>query len=120
MHEEHLARIAQTMKELYHVRRNDANANDIPGTGEGAVSRGVPDKKGEANPRFPVRNSIKNVRPVKSGKYKGPQTEAAQAQQSLSAIKCFRCGDAFPVTDFLYTKETGLCIQCWEAKIKVI
>jgi hypothetical protein len=30
---------------------------------------------------------------------------------------CRRCGEGFPVLDFLYTKKTGLCISCWEAKV---
>jgi len=36
---------------------------------------------------------------------------------SIPAVRCFRCGDMFPVTDFLSTKKSGLCISCWETKI---
>jgi hypothetical protein len=34
----------------------------------------------------------------------------------VPAIRCFRCGEKFPVTDFYYTKKSGLCIPCWEVK----
>jgi hypothetical protein len=119
-HEEQIASIAQTMRELYHVRRDDSNANDVPGTGNSAVSQDISDEIGERNPRFSVRNTTKNVKTLKSRKHQASGTDSAPAQQSLSAIKCFRCGDAFPVTDFLYTKESGLCIPCWESKKKVM
>jgi len=34
----------------------------------------------------------------------------------IARIRCFVCGDHFPVTDFLYTKKSGLCIACWEKR----
>ena len=43
-----------------------------------------------------------------------PETEAS-ALNTL-AIRCLRCGEKFPVTDFLYTKKSSLCIPCWEEK----
>ena len=36
---------------------------------------------------------------------------------SIPVIRCFRCGDTFPVTDFISTKKSGLCISCWKTKI---
>ncbi|MDP3563667.1 MAG: hypothetical protein Q8R70_04185, partial [Methanoregula sp.] len=44
-----------------------------------------------------------------------PGTEAPG--HTGTAIQCFRCGDGFSVTDYLYTKKTGLCISCWEARV---
>jgi|GEM_PF-4515445 hypothetical protein len=32
------------------------------------------------------------------------------------AIPCRRCGEQYPLSDFYYTKKTGLCIPCWEEK----
>lgn len=120
MHAEQIASIAQTMKELYYVRRENSNANDIPGPGNSALPRDTCDKIEETIPRFSVRNSTNNVMSVKSPKRKGSGTDSAPSQKSLSAIKCCRCGDIFPVADFQYTKESGLCILCWESKIKVM
>jgi hypothetical protein len=120
MHGEQIANIAQTMRELYHVRRDDSSANSIPGTVNSAMSQDICDEIEGGNPRFSVRNTAKNVKPLKSRKRKGSGTDPAPALQSLLAIKCSRCGDTFPVTDFQYTKESGLCIPCWELKIKVM
>jgi formylmethanofuran dehydrogenase subunit E len=120
MHGEQIANIAQTMRELYHVRRDYSSTNSSPRTDNSTVSRDIHDEMGGANPRFSVRNTAKNVKPLKSRKRKGSGTDPAPAQQSLLAIKCSRCGDTFPVTDFQYTKESGLCIPCWELKIKVM
>jgi hypothetical protein len=36
----------------------------------------------------------------------------------IPAMRCRQCGEQFPVLDFYYTKKTGLCIPCWEAKVK--
>jgi formylmethanofuran dehydrogenase subunit E len=40
-----------------------------------------------------------------------------RARQKITAMRCHRCGEEFPLLDFHYTKKSGLCIPCWETKV---
>jgi len=35
-------------------------------------------------------------------------------ERDISSIRCFHCGERFPVTDFLRTQKSGLCRSCWK------
>lgn len=56
-----------------------------------------------------VKRRIKNIQA-------GTPPEMEAYVLNTVAIRCLRCGERFPVTDFLYTKKTSLCISCWEEK----
>ena len=50
-----------------------------------------------------------------------PETSAPVPEcerPKMPGIRCRQCGEMFPVLDFHYTKKTGLCIPCWEAKVR--
>jgi len=42
--------------------------------------------------------------------------DSALYEPVLPTIRCFRCGERYPVTDFLRTKKSGLCESCWKPK----
>ena len=44
----------------------------------------------------------------------GTSSETDAILSNGLAIRCLQCGENFPVTDFLYTNKTSLCIPCWE------
>jgi formylmethanofuran dehydrogenase subunit E len=108
------------MKAMYNVRRADSNVSGRFESGGAARSLHKIAEKPEDNLRFTVRKIPKNSISSKDPVHKGSVTHSAPAHRALLPVQCFRCGDAFPETDFLYTKKSGLCISCWERKIKVI
>ena len=120
MHDAQLASIAQTIKQMYHVRRFDSVAN--PGRSEtGSVPRPQNNDTGmrRATPRNTVRTMAETGTPSKGFVHPESAPESAPVKQARPSIKCSRCGDNFPEQDFLYTKKSGLCISCWEVKMKV-
>jgi len=120
IHEQQLASIAQTMKDLYHVRRVDSILR-IDMSENHTATRSVQKDVGRVgdNPQLMGSTRPKNSRPFKGSIPPESAPESALVQRELSSIKCFRCGDEFPQRDFLYTERSGLCISCWESKIKV-
>ena len=111
IHEEQIESISRAMKELYHVRRTELpvlHTNRFRAGAIGCAGLGVSHQANPSAGTLPENQCDGNT-----------ISPAGLSQRNLPAIRCLRCGDAFPVTDFLYTKKTGLCILCWEAKIKV-
>ena len=102
MHEDQIAGIAQTMKDLYQVRRIHSQ----------------PVMSGNAGRTAAVTMTIEE-RAERSG-YPEPAPANPPAQRNIPSIRCIGCGDGFPITDYQYTKESGLCISCWEIKIGVV
>jgi hypothetical protein len=120
MHGEQIASIAQTMKEMYNVRRVDS---DVSGRSEsGGATRSLHTDRGMegGDPRLAVIMMPTKRKTFQRFTSPGSVPHSAPAHRDLLPVQCFRCGDAFPETDFLYTKKSGLCISCWERKIKVV
>jgi hypothetical protein len=119
MHEAQLAGIAQSMKELYNMRR--------PEPSQPASTRfrtGTPSRNRPANATLGTGSRILHQNDsggdcVTITRYENNPGPRNTSSETLPVIRCSRCGDEFPVTDFLYTKKSGLCIACWEAGIKV-
>ena len=116
IHEEQITKIAREFKERYHTRRPDSQLPGWGGTGNEQEQSG---KNGSPlHPR--VRKTIWETGPVN-----GPESDSQDdllpkmeiPGRTVTAIRCFRCGINFPVTDFLYTKKSGLCIDCWEESV---
>ena len=120
LHEEQLAGIARSIKQVYRRPHIESIANThgfITGDGpqakphtaglsmviSGRISRTIPE----------ISRSVKGIT------YPGSAPDSAPVRRMVTSFKCFQCGDAFPPLDFQYTKKSGLCIPCWEAKIKV-
>jgi|WetSurMetagenome_2_1015567.scaffolds.fasta_scaffold33774_4 hypothetical protein len=121
MHEAQLAGIAQSMKELYHMRRPESSPSTTTRFQASMPSR--KDCPANAAPgagsRIPRMADSGEDRISRQGYQNRPASRNTSAEFTLPVIRCSRCGDDFPVTDFLYTKKTGLCIACWEATIRV-
>jgi hypothetical protein len=116
IHEEQIANIAREFKERYHTRRSDSQLPGRGGTGNEQEQNG---KNGSPlRPR--VRKTIWETGPVKGPFSEGPDDLLPKMEtpcRTVTAIRCFRCGVDFPVADFLYTKKSGLCIDCWEGLV---
>jgi hypothetical protein len=115
IHQEQIANVARTLKESTQRLRPEpltiAHAGKRkPATKSGTTGSAVHSPRNIVWGTGAVKGSVTNVQTDTP-----PGTE--ETGQITPAIQCFRCGDGFPVTDFLYTKKTGLCIPCWEAKV---
>lgn len=103
IHEEQIKKSAQSLKALYQVR----NAESVIYERSGVV-------------RSQVRQPEKS--PCKYGEGTNPASDYCRDKKlpldlsspQIHAMRCIRCNARIPVTDFLYTKKTGLCIPCWE------
>jgi len=116
IHEDQIANVTRDLKELYYTRRPDSQPPHCSGKGGGKQKN---EKTGCA-PRLRVRKTIWETGPVEEGMMDGkghlvPKMETPG--RTVTAIRCFRCGIDFPVADFLYTKKSGLCIDCWEEMV---
>ena len=120
MHEEQIASIAQTMKDLYQVRRIHSPSERSRDTAGAAARPQCRDATTTGtNSRLAATTMAKVGGHPEQFMYPGPASANAPAQRYIPSIRCIRCGDDFPVMDFLYTKKSGLCISCWEIKIGV-
>ena len=117
IHLEQIENVARTLKESTRTRRPDPLPAGRTGNRKPVQQNsGITDSAGHSR----VRNTV-----WATGAVKGPVTDVPTYTSSgtdspelnLPVIRCFRCGDGFPVLDFLYTKKTGLCISCWETKV---
>jgi hypothetical protein len=115
IHVEQIAKIAREFKERYHVRRPDS-PRSVREEGNVQEQSG----KNLSPPRLRVRKTIWETGPVKGLVSEGPDSLLPKMEtpgRTVTAIRCFRCGVDFPVPDFLYTKKSGLCIDCWEEMV---
>jgi hypothetical protein len=121
IHQEQIESINRTLKNLYHVRRAEPRViidhKFRTGTTPTVQSQAGPVISAEFRVS-PHRESCVDTVPDNPDE-KRPVSRNYLKRRTTPAIRCFRCGDEFPVTDFYYTKKTGLCISCWETKIKV-
>lgn len=120
LHEKQLAGIAQTMEDLYGKRQPDS-AN---GTSRSRKSKSARALHNDAvfsgvESRQMIKPVTKKWRPSQRAVHPKSAQLSALGKQDLLPVQCVRCGDAFPKADFEYTKKSGLCISCWEIKIKV-
>jgi hypothetical protein len=116
IHEDQIANIARNLKEHCHTRRHDSqqpshsrrgNVKQTNGKTGNALCVRIRKTVWETGPvEEPVINSQKNLLP-----------RMETPGRAVTAVRCFRCGVDFPVADFLYTKKSGLCIDCWEEMV---
>jgi hypothetical protein len=65
----------------------------------------------------PIRSEAEKTEAIPgTGRFLSAKNEGLH-MHSIPELRCFRCGGAFPVTDFLRTKKSGLCVPCWDRKI---
>jgi hypothetical protein len=116
MHQEHIAQSAQTMKDLYYVRRVDLPAR-INGDETHATSRSLSGRATTPARNPGVTSRTVSKRSTSSEDLFHPQnTSHDNREKTIPLIRCFRCGNTFPVTNFLHTKKSGLCRSCWEKR----
>lgn len=115
IHEEQIRILARYYHELYHVRRTPrptagTDGSQADGQNLSAIRR--------TNPLIRRRlgeSVIVEEEPVMQ--LRGASSEEKTSRSPFFAVRCCRCGIAFPLADFLYTQKTGLCIDCWEALV---
>ena len=116
IHEDQIANIARNLKEHYHTRRPDSR---LPGSS----SKGNKQQKNEKTAsalHMQVSKTVWEIGPVKRSVMDGQEDLLPKMEtpgRTVTAIRCFRCGVDFPEADFLYTKKSGLCIDCWEENV---
>ncbi len=116
IHEEQIGNVARHFQELYQARRPDTRQDSRAGTGNVNQTEG---KTGTAS-RMRVRNIVWETSPVEGSETEGQEDLVPEMEtpgRTITAIRCCRCGIDFPVADFLYTKKSGLCIDCWEEMV---
>jgi formylmethanofuran dehydrogenase subunit E len=108
------------MKDLYGKRQPESTA------GTSRLRQSTSARALHNDAIFAVADSQQTIKPVTkkwrpSQRSVCPKTKplSATGQKDLLPVQCVRCGDAFPKADFEYTKKSGMCISCWEIKIKV-
>jgi hypothetical protein len=116
IHEEQIRNVARNLKELYHVQRPGLQSPGRAGMGNVIQTKG---KTGS-----PLRVRVrKTVWETGSAEGSIPESqnnllpEMENPGRTVTAIRCYRCGVDFPVADYLYTKKSGLCIDCWEEMV---
>jgi hypothetical protein len=103
VHHEQIQRMSESLRIMYSQRKEKK-----PQSMQGCIS--VYRDQGAVSPGSP---GIRNNAVPESG-----SDLAAAEGPRVPAIRCRQCGERFPVLDFHYTKKTGLCIPCWEAKVR--
>src|SRR5208337_1678495 len=103
VHHEQIQRLNESMRDMYSQR-----GNTKPLSTQGCLSM-----YREQNTIQPGSRGTQAVSLSETGADpragKGPK---------VPAIRCRQCGEQFPVLDFHYTKKSGLCIPCWESKVR--
>jgi len=115
IHEEQVRNIAQCFRELYHIRR----------TGRQAPARNKKEPKDTAGSESGAFWAPHDGHVWVTGTVRGPILYSPEENPSSwkspgsmkRAVRCVQCGIDFPVADFLYTKKSGLCIDCWEKQV---
>ena len=115
VHSERVESIAKSLKDLSHSPGTSvAQGKILPGPGSQHPIRYQKAAGIIASRTYSLGAGTCNAR---SSPEPRPGTDCPEPEgHSMPAIRCFRCGDEFPVTDFLYTKKSGLCIPCWEKR----
>jgi hypothetical protein len=116
IHEEQIRNVARNFRELYHARRPDLQPAGR--TGRGDVKQ--PNRKTGSASRVQVGKTVWETGPMEGSGAEGQDNlllEMETPGRTISAIRCYRCGVDFPVADYLYTKKSGLCIDCWEEMV---
>jgi hypothetical protein len=116
IHQEQIENVKRTLKEFCQTRQPEPSPAGRTGMLKPVLEKGIINRVRRSR----VRNTV-----WETGLEKGPVTDmpadmspGTEAQgHTATVIRCFRCGDGFPVSDFQYTKKTGLCISCWEIEL---
>jgi hypothetical protein len=103
IHEEQIKKSTQSLKALYQVR----NAESVRDEKSGMVRSQV------RQPEKSHYNYGESTSPA-SDYSRDKKLPLDLSSPQIPAMRCIRCNARIPVTDFLYTKKTGLCIPCWE------
>jgi hypothetical protein len=116
IHEEQIRNVARSFRELYHARRPDLQPARRPGTANVKQPHG---KTGSAS-RVQVGKTVWETGPAERSMGEDQNNLLPNMEtpgRTITAIRCYRCGVDFPVADYLYTKKSGLCIDCWEEMV---
>ena len=114
VHDEQLRDVARFYRELYQMRRSILAVCD---RGSSVMKRKNHPAAGKRTPLIRTRfHESVMVEEEPAGQLK-PISGPNIPRSPFTAVRCLRCGIAFPVADFFYTQQSGLCIDCWEALV---
>jgi hypothetical protein len=117
-HQEQISSIARTLRDFYYIRRTaQEERTEIPGMPEKSTAAPARHADGTASASRAAAAPAGARRKDDAARARRPR--AKPAVPAVAALRCHQCGESFPVTDFLYTKKSGLCIPCWEMSVKV-
>jgi len=111
IHEEQIKKVAQNMKALYNTRQAESGIQKTSGCTGTQINR----IKHAASTDKQLRKSRDHD--GSGAVFNNNREDRMISVDSTPALRCIRCSDRFPATDFLYTKKSGLCISCWETKV---
>jgi len=114
MHDEQIKKIAQSLKAPYSVRKTDSIISETSREVSKQITR---PENAENNPISQKKSRAHKSRVMGPTGNPEKQMLPERSLKTVPDIQCIRCGDRFPVTDFLYTKKTCLCISCWETEV---
>lgn len=115
IHEEQVKNVVERFRELYHLRRTRPSISCSAQNEKASFGMA-----GNPLPMLPSGSGIWVTGTVKGPLLYSPDDNAPVWKSPVSmsrAIRCVHCGIHFPVADFLYTKKSGLCIDCWEKQV---
>ena len=116
IHQEQIENIRKNLIEIFNPRFPGPQLADRAGKGKPGSRSGAAGSKSRSRAGKIIWGT---------GAVKGPVTDMpnegfsgkALSGPRVPAMLCSGCGSYFPVSDFLYTKKSGLCISCWEEKV---
>ena len=113
VHQEHLARLRDSLRRIY--SRPQGGKPGIPQKPSPLSAEGTGPAPGPAIDAggLPFHDAWSETTSM---------ADTADLFRSMEGLKipvlrCRRCGESFPPSDFLYTQKTGLCILCWEGEV---
>jgi hypothetical protein len=114
LHDEQIKKVAQSLKAPYHARNTESGKQEI----SGAVRTQIKSPEPAGTSQMLQLKSRSRSRKNTGMAPKDSRDERPLPQLNpVAVMQCIQCGDRFPVTDFLYTKKTCICISCWERKV---
>jgi hypothetical protein len=116
IHQEQIENVRKNLIDIYNTPLVDPQPAGRPGRGRPRSKSGAKDPESRSRAGKIVWGT---------GAVKGPVTDMpaegfpgnALSGPRVPAMLCPACSSYFPVSDFLYTKKSGLCISCWEEKV---
>jgi len=115
IHQEQIRNVALNLKKISQTKKPDPLTSQRAGNRTPIQNCSINGKAALSHLQKPLRQTCAVKRRAKKIQTGTTQKTGASVFCAL-AVQCLQCGENFPMSDFLYTKKTNLCISCWEEK----